>query len=59
MFHKLTSITKYASMTLEQSGDNDVSAKLLKLAGMDIEPKINPENMVYLTPEAGTDYLNF
>ena len=43
----------------EQSGDNDVSAKLLKLTGIEIEPKLHPENMVYLTPEAGTDYLNF
>lgn len=43
----------------EQKGDNDVGAHIMRLVGVDIEPEVNPENMVYLTPEAGTEYLRF
>ena len=41
----------------EVKGDNDVGARILQLLGEDIKPQGKAENLVYIHPEAGTDYL--
>lgn len=43
----------------EQEGLNDAGAQFWRWLGFDVEPEGKMENLIALSPEAGTEYLRF